>query len=79
LRAGSPLVVRFAGDAPAPGSAVEIFDLVGRRVVSTPLVPHAGGLSAEVPGTTTRGWESGVYFARVRGGGALAAPLVVLR
>jgi hypothetical protein len=79
LRAGSPLAFRFAGDALGPGSVVELFDLVGRRVASTPLVPHAGELFAEIPGTITRGWQSGVYFARVRGGGALAARLVVLR
>ena len=79
LRAGSPLVVRLAGDTPALGRVVEIFDLVGRKVVSAALVPHSGGLSAEIPGTITRGWESGVYFARVRGAAALAARLVVLR
>ncbi len=79
LRAGSTLVLRLAGDAPDPGNVVEIFDLVGRRVVSTLLVPHADGLSAEIPGTITRGWGSGVYFARVRDGVALAARLVVLR
>ena len=79
LRAGSPLVVRLAGDASASRNVVEIFDLVGRRVIATPLVPHPDGLSAEIPGTITRGWESGVYFARVRDGGAPAVRLVVLR
>ena len=79
LRAGSPLVVRLAGDAAAPGSIVEIYDLVGRRVGSTPLTPDADGSTAEVPGTVTRGWDSGVYFARVRGRSTLAARVVVIR
>ena len=79
LRAGSPLAFRLAGDALGTGGVVELFDLFGRRVASAPLVPHAGELFAEIPGTITRGWRSGVYFARVRDGGALAARLVVLQ
>jgi M6 family metalloprotease-like protein len=79
LRAGAPLALRIPGDMLGPGSVIELFDLAGRKVASTPLVPHAGDLSAEIPGTITRGWQSGVYFARVRGGRALGARLVVLR
>lgn len=79
LRAGQPLRLELGGDAAGPESVVELFDLVGRRLMSTALVRHTGGWTAEVPGSVTRGWGSGVYFARVRGVGALAARLVVLR
>ncbi len=79
LRAGQPLRLHLGGEAPASGGVIEIFDLAGRSVRSTPLVQHSGGWSAEIPGTITRGWGSGVYFARLRGDGALAARLVVLR
>lgn len=85
LRAGQSLRLLLADEPAIPGSArgsdsvIELFDLTGRRVLSTALVRNAAGWSAEIPGTVTRGWGSGVYFARLRGDGALAARLVVLR
>lgn len=78
LRAGAALVFRLAGQDGA-GGAVEIYDLAGRRIASTPLVRGDGGMSAEIPGSVTSGWQSGVYFARARGASAGATRLVVLR
>jgi immune inhibitor A len=76
LRAGSPLVFRLPDDSAAPDRVVEVFDLSGRRIASA--TSGEGGVTAEIPGTITRGWQSGVYFARLRGDLAPAARLVVL-
>jgi hypothetical protein len=83
LRAGSALSFRLAD----PGllrwiggmDVLEIYDLAGRRVASAPLVDDVGGPRAEIPGSVTRGWGSGVYFARVRDRETIPARLVVLR
>ena len=61
------------------GTSLEIHDLAGRRVASAPLVDDAGGRATEIPGSVTRGWGSGVYFARVRDRETIPARLVVLR
>jgi M6 family metalloprotease-like protein len=76
LRAGQTLVLTGEG---APVSPVfELFDLAGRVVARTPLVPSQGGWRAEIGGGETRGWRSGVYFARFPGG-RVQARIVVLR
>jgi hypothetical protein len=79
LRAGASLSLRLDRTTAAPGSVLEIFDLAGRRVASAPLVADGTVLSVEVSGSVTRGWESGVYFARVLGADLDGARLVVLR
>lgn len=79
LRAGQPLRLRLAGRASDAASVIEIFDLTGRRVLSAALAEHAGAWVAEIPGSVTRAWGSGIYFARLRGDAGLAARLVVLR
>jgi immune inhibitor A len=85
LRAGSALSFRLPDRPPAPsgpgglGDVLEIYDLAGRRVASAPLVDDIEGRRAEIPGSVTRGWGSGVYFARVRDRETLPTRLVVLR
>ena len=77
LRAGARLRLTGHGSEPEPG-AVEVFDLSGRRVARAPIVPTTDGWWAEVPGSETRGWSSGIYFARLSGG-ASRLRIVVLR
>jgi hypothetical protein len=50
-----------------PAAAVELFDLAGRRIARVPLVATASGSWADLPGSVTRAWPSGVVFARVPG------------
>ena len=78
VRAGSALSFRLADRPDGGAHAVEIYDLAGRRVASVPLVDDAGGLRAEIPGSVTSGWGSGVYFARVRDRDTTPTRLVVL-
>jgi len=78
LRAGSTLRFRFAGAATPLDDALEIFDLAGRRIATAPLIDDAGGRVAEIPGTVTAGWQSGVYFARLRDTLTHPARLIVL-
>ena len=79
LRAGAPLVLRAAADPGSSAQVVDLFDLAGRRVASVPLVSRGDEAFAELPGETTRGWHSGVYFARLRGRDLRAVRLVVIR
>ncbi|MFI5372394.1 MAG: hypothetical protein ACHQ52_12620, partial [Candidatus Eisenbacteria bacterium] len=77
-RPGMAVRVVWAGPPLAEGTQVTVYDLAGRRIAQSRLA-HVGGtwvttLSPEV----TRGWATGVYFARIDGqrGGAR---LVLLR
>ena len=76
LRPGTSL--RLVGQgAPPPGARVEVFDLSGRRVAEAALRVTHDGWAAEVPGSRTREWSSGVYFAHL-GGSPGSVRLVVL-
>jgi hypothetical protein len=79
LRAGAPLVFRAGANLGSSGQVVDLFDLTGRRVTSVPLVRRGEEALGEVPGDATRGWPSGIYFARLRGRNLGGARLVVLR
>lgn len=79
LRAGSALSFRLADRPDGGPDVLEIYDLAGRRVASAPLVDDTGGRRAEIPGSVTRSWGSGVYFARVRDRDTTPTRLVVLR
>lgn len=69
----------FRWPAGAPGDAVELFDVAGRRVATARLERDLGPWrGATLDAGTVAGLRGGVYFARVRGGGGLAR-LVVLR
>ncbi len=74
LRAGGALSLGAAGE----GTAFEIYDLSGRRVAEVDAVARGSWREARLPAGATAGWAGGVYFARLRGGGA-AARFVVLR
>jgi len=74
LRPGATL--RLVGQG-TPPAGVEILDLSGRRVAAADLHLGRDGWSAEIPGTRTREWPSGVYFARL-GGVVGSVRLVVL-
>ncbi len=76
LRAGARL--RLVGRGPLPVGAFEVFDLSGRRVASASIRASGETWTAEIPGSETRAWASGVYFARVAQGSARWR-LVVLR
>jgi immune inhibitor A len=77
LRAGSALSLRWPLET--TGDHVDFYDLSGRRIASAALIGDEHGASAELPGSFTSGWTSGVYFARLRGRSEPAARLVVLR
>ena len=77
LRAGRPLRLHWEGVRPTAGR-MEVLDLSGRRVASADLRGDGDRWFAEIPGSVTRGWASGVYFARLRGEAARAR-IVVLR
>jgi M6 family metalloprotease-like protein len=79
LHAGSALVLRSTVDPASTGQFVDLFDIAGRRVAAVPLSPRGDEAFAEVPGQATRGWHSGIYFARLRGRDLRAARLVVIR
>jgi len=89
LRAGQPLSMIWAGNAPGSGAMVEFFDLSGRLVATAPLTPGASVSGPSAPGDTgfggwlgpsvSGGWPSGVYFGRVRGSRQPATRLVFLR
>ena len=64
LRAGSP--VRFSGAA-SSADRLDIFDLAGRRVASTPIRAANGRFEAVLDASSTRAWRDGVYFAALRG------------
>ncbi|MEO5616498.1 MAG: M6 family metalloprotease domain-containing protein [Candidatus Eisenbacteria bacterium] len=74
LRAGA--VLRLA--ARGAGTAFEIFDLGGRRMAEVPCTAEGGWRRASIPAALTAGWPGGVYFVRLRGGGA-SLRFVVLR
>ncbi|MBI1796576.1 MAG: M6 family metalloprotease domain-containing protein [Candidatus Eisenbacteria bacterium] len=79
LRAGTALALRWP-PGPVPGrDAIEFYDVSGRRIAAVPLVAGARGSEAQLPGSVTAAWRSGVYFARVRNDAAPATRLVVLR
>lgn len=78
LRAGAPLRLRPGGERPT-GDAIDVYDIAGRRVATTAPVSGSDDPWVEIPGSVTRAWESGVYFARARGSVAAATRLVVLR
>jgi len=77
LRAGQGLELEWSGAPPAPGAAVELFDLSGRRVAAATLERGAARWRARFSPALTSKLASGIYFARARG--AAAARLVVLR
>ncbi len=77
LQAGSMLRLRWDGVRPSP-ARLEVFDLGGRRVAAADLRGDRDRWVAEIPGSVTRSWASGVYFARL-GGEAAHARIVVLR
>jgi hypothetical protein len=76
LQPGTSLRLLGQG-APPPGAHVEVFDLSGRRVAEAGLRVTRDGWAAEIPGSRTREWSSGVYFARL-GGSPGSVRLVVL-
>ena len=79
LPAGASLHLRTGVAAGSEAEAVEFFDLAGRRVAAVPLVTAGAEASTDLSGESTRGWRSGVYFARMRGFAAPATRLVVIR
>lgn len=79
LRAGSALTLRAPADAGWSERTVDLFDLTGRRVASVSMASQGGEAIARISGETTRGWHSGVYFARVRARDFRTARLVVIR
>jgi hypothetical protein len=62
LRAGQRL--RLLGGGAAPGGALEVFDLAGRRVAKAEITLDRDGWQAEIPAAETARWSSGIYFAR---------------
>jgi immune inhibitor A len=79
LRSGAALEFRWRGAAPAAVPTVDIFDLAGRRVASVPLDDAAGIWRGRLGSSTTAGWASGVYFAKLKGERGGNARLVLLR
>jgi hypothetical protein len=83
VRAGHDVELRWSAAPPGPGatepSAVEVFDLAGRRVASVDLRSQGGQLSGRLGAGLTRPWLAGVYFVRLRGASVPAQRLVVLR
>lgn len=79
VRAGASIVFRAAVDPGSSGQVVDLFDLAGRRVTSVSLDPRGEEALGEVPGAATRGWSSGIYFARLRGRNLGSTRLVVIR
>jgi hypothetical protein len=79
LQAGASLHLSTGVATGSDAPTVEFFDLAGRRVAAVPLVATGVEASADLPGESTRGWHSGVYFARMRGSVAHATRLVVVR
>jgi hypothetical protein len=45
-----------------------VFDLHGRRVARAAIAATSDGWRAEIPGSETSSWASGVYFARLEQG-----------
>jgi len=78
LRAGGTLSFRLASGPGAPADVLEIYDVAGRRVATAPFLDDSGVRRAEIPGSVTRAWESGVYFARIRDRNTTSTRLVVL-
>ena len=66
LRAGARL--SFLGHGQSPRGALEVFDLHGRRVARAAIAATSDGWRAEIPGSETSSWASGVYFARLEQG-----------
>lgn len=77
LAAGAALTLRWPAGG-TPPSAVDFYDVAGRRVASASLSDRGAG-TTELPGSTTAGWKSGVYFAHLRGRPEPPARLVVIR
>jgi immune inhibitor A len=76
LRAGASLAIRRQGTDPE--GIVDLFDLAGRRVESSPLgADGIPGFARIEPARTSR-WAAGVYFARIRGDRGPAIRVVVL-
>jgi immune inhibitor A len=70
LVAGAPLHLEGAA-----GRALEVFDLTGRRVAAVPAATTAEWIT--IPGSVTRGWNSGVYFVRAGSARARASFVVI--
>ena len=70
LLAGAPLQLRGAA-----GQSVEVFDLTGRRVAA--VTSPAAATTITIPGSVTRGWNSGVYFVRAGAARARASFVVI--
>jgi len=79
LHAGSSLLLRAPAEPGVAEPVVDLYDITGRRMVSVALTTHGGEAAAVLPGDATRGWRSGIYFARLRSPHAPAARLVVIR
>jgi hypothetical protein len=70
LLAGAPLHLRVAA-----GQGLQVFDLTGRRVAAVASPAAAGTIT--IPGSVTRGWNSGVYFVRAGSARARASFVVI--
>jgi hypothetical protein len=77
IAAGAAFTLRWPAEGTAP-SAVDFYDVAGRRVASAPVSDRTAG-ATELPGSTTAGWASGVYFAHLRGRPEPPARLLVIR
>ena len=84
VRAGHDVELHWSA-APPPGSdpaaptALEVYDLAGRRVATVDLEAQGTRLSGRLGSGLTRTWLAGVYFVRLRGASGPAQRLVVLR
>jgi hypothetical protein len=78
LRAGTPLQISETGASRASAPRVDFFDLAGRRIAAVELGRVGDQWRASIAAETTRGWSSGVYFARQRDDPTAIVRLVVL-
>ncbi|HUK63660.1 MAG TPA: T9SS type A sorting domain-containing protein, partial [Dongiaceae bacterium] len=75
---GTSVRLVWAGAPLAEGTKVTLLDLAGRRMTETSLTRAGSVWTASLPAALTRGWPTGIYFARVDGQSG-AARLVLLR
>jgi hypothetical protein len=79
-RVGMAVETRWSAAEAGPGpGTLDVFDLLGRRVASLPLVSDGAWLRARIGADATRRWAPGIYLVRPRQTGATAQRLVVLR
>ncbi|HTG49248.1 MAG TPA: hypothetical protein VL915_02080, partial [Gemmatimonadales bacterium] len=79
LLAGQDFELVWAGAAPTPGAAAEVFDVAGRLVSSAVLERRDDAWHARFSGAVTSRLTSGIYFVRPRVPTAAAQRLVILR